>query len=64
MVEMVKCPYCGSDGKHKLLKVWRYKWWYSHLYECTNCGGRFRYHVDPSGQRKSFIIRLTRRKAM
>lgn len=62
---MVKCPYCGFDGEHRLLKVWRYSWWDSHFYQCPQCKGKFRYHIDPSGQRKSFILRVgMRRKLM
>lgn len=56
---MVKCPYCGFEGEHRLLKVWKYRWWDSYFYECTRCGGRFRYHIDPRNQKKSFIIKLT-----
>ena len=55
---MVNCPYCGFEGEFGLLKIWRYRWWDSYLYECPRCGGRFRYHVDPAGKRKSFVMRL------
>ena len=55
---MVNCPYCGFEGEFRHLKIWRYRWWDSYLYECPRCGGRFRYHVDPVGKRKSFVMRL------
>ena len=57
---VVRCPYCdfeGELGEFRLLKTWRYRWWDSLLYECPMCDGRFRYHVDPTGRRKSFVMR-------
>jgi len=58
--KVVKCPYCGYEGDFKLLKTWRYRWWDVYFYECPKCSGRFRYQVDPSGKRKSYIIRVGR----
>lgn len=55
---MVKCPYCGLDEEHKLLKTWKYKWWNVYFYECFSCHKRFRYQVDPEGRRRSFTIRV------
>jgi len=58
---MVKCPYCGYEGNFKSKKKWRYRWWDVYLYECPKCGRGFRYQTDPSGQRKSFVMRLGRK---
>ncbi|MEM4827613.1 MAG: hypothetical protein QXK07_06190 [Desulfurococcaceae archaeon] len=58
MSSVVKCPYCGFDGEHSLLKTWRYSWWNVYLYECSQCKRKFRYQVDPEGKRKSFTIRI------
>jgi len=58
---MVKCPFCGYEGEHRLLKTWKLRWWDVYLYQCPKCGGKFRYQVDPTGKRRSFIMRLGRR---
>ena len=59
---MVRCPYCGYDGKHTLLKTWRYRWWLVYFYECPNCGKKFRYQVDVEGKRRSYVMRVSRLK--
>jgi hypothetical protein len=56
--DVVKGPYCSFEGEFKLLKTWRYRWWNVHLYECSKCGGRFRYQVDPTGKYKNYIMRV------
>lgn len=62
---MVKCPYCGFGGEHKLLKTWKYRWWDVYFYECPMCRGRFRLQVDPTGRRKSYVLRIgARRKSL
>lgn len=58
---MIKCPYCGFSGEHKLLKTWRYSWWNVYLYECSQCHSKFRYNVDPTGKKKNFIMRIGRK---
>jgi DNA-directed RNA polymerase subunit RPC12/RpoP len=63
MGEVVKCPYCGFGEKFKMLRMWKYKWWNVYFYECTNCNGRFRYQVDPSGKYNSYIIRVGVRRS-
>jgi len=55
---MVKCPYCGYEGDHVLLKIWRYRLWVVYYYRCPKCGGKFRYQVDPEGKRKSYVMRV------
>ena len=55
---MVKCPYCDFEGEFKLLETWKYKWWNVYFYECSKCGRRFRYQIDPEGRRKSYVIRV------
>ena len=55
---MVRCPYCGYEGEHRLLKTWRYRAWDVHYYECPRCGGRFRWQVDPTGRCRSYILRV------
>lgn len=64
MVEVIKCPHCGFDGEHKLLKVWKFRWWGSYLYECPQCKGRFTCYMDPSGRRKNFIIRVGKKREL
>ncbi|MDH5815659.1 MAG: hypothetical protein QE164_02560 [Candidatus Nezhaarchaeota archaeon] len=59
---VVKCPYCGFDGGHKLLKTWKYNMWDVYFYECSQCKKRFRYQVDPEGKRKSYVLRLGLRR--
>ena len=61
---MVKCPYCGYEGEHVLLKTWRYSWWGVYLYQCPKCGGKFRYQVDPEDKRKNYIIRIGVRRGL
>lgn len=53
---MVKCLHCGYEGKFKLIRTWRYRWWDAYLYQCPNCGGRFRNYLNPTGKYKNFII--------
>ena len=55
---MVRCPYCDFEGEFKLLKTWKYVAWDVYFYECPKCGKRFRYQIDPSGRRKSFVMKL------
>lgn len=59
---VVRCPYCGFEGKYKLLKTWRYSWWNVYFYECPNCRRKFRYQVDPEGKKKSFTIKIGMRR--
>ena len=54
---MVRCPYCGFGGEHRLLKTWRYRAWDVHYYECPRCGGRFRWQVDPTGRCRSYVMK-------
>jgi hypothetical protein len=61
---LVKCPYCGYEGEFKLLKTWRYRWWEAYFYECPKSHGRFGFHVDPIGKRKSFIIKFVPRTGL
>jgi uncharacterized Zn finger protein len=58
VVGVVRCPYCGYEGEHRLLKTWRYRVWEVHYYECPRCGGRFRWQVDPTGRYRSYVIRV------
>jgi DNA-directed RNA polymerase subunit RPC12/RpoP len=55
---MVKCPYCGFEGDLNPLKTWKYVLWDVYFYECPSCKGRFRYQVDPTGRRGSYVIRV------
>jgi len=59
---MVKCPFCKLESEHKLLKMWRYRFWNVHLYECSQCHRKFRYQVDPTGKHKSFTMGLIKRE--
>jgi len=59
---MVKCPYCGYEGEFSLLKSWKYSWWNVYFYQCPKCGGKFRYQEDPKGIRKSFVMKIGKRK--
>lgn len=61
VIVVVKCPYCGFEGNHRLLKTWKYRLWDVLLYECLACGGKFRYQVDPEGKRRSYVIKVGRR---
>lgn len=56
-----KCPHCNYKGGSKLLKTWKYSLWNVYYYECPKCGGRFRYYVDPKGERKSYIIPVVKK---
>jgi DNA-directed RNA polymerase subunit RPC12/RpoP len=58
---VAKCPHCGFEGELKLLKTWRFRWWNVYYYQCPKCSGRFRWHVDPEGKRKSFVVRVSPR---
>jgi DNA-directed RNA polymerase subunit RPC12/RpoP len=55
---VVKCPYCGFDGESRLLKTWKYAGWDVYFYQCSNCGKKFRWQVDPTGVKKSYAIRV------
>jgi hypothetical protein len=58
---LTKCPYCNYEGEFRLLKTWRYRWWEVNYYECPKCHGRFGFYVDPTGKRKSLIIKFAPR---
>jgi len=58
---VVKCPYCGYEGDHKLIKTWKYRFWDVYFYQCPKCDGKFRYQVDSGGRKKSFVMRVGRR---
>jgi len=58
---VVRCPYCDFEGEFKLIKTWRYRWWDVYFYECSRCSGKFRYQADPSGKRKSYVMRVGRK---
>lgn len=55
---MIRCPYCGLESEHKLIKIWKYRWWDVYYYKCLKCGGKFRHQVDPEGRKKSYIIKV------
>jgi len=55
---VVKCPYCGFDGESKLLKTWKYAGWDVYFYQCSKCGKKFRWQVDPTGMKKSYVMKL------
>jgi len=55
---VVKCPYCGYEGRFELLKTWRYSRWDVHYYECPRCAGRFGFYLEPSGRCRSFIVKF------
>jgi len=59
---MIKCPYCGFENEFKLIKTWKYSWWDVYFYECSRCGNKFRYQVDPEGKKKSFMIKIGARR--
>ena len=41
------------------MKRWRYSFWGTlTLYECPKCNKKFRYHLDSTDKRKSFVVRL------
>jgi predicted type IV restriction endonuclease len=56
-----KCPHCGYKGDFKLLQTWRYSWWNVYYYECPKCSGKFRFYIDPKGEKKSYVIPVIRR---
>jgi DNA-directed RNA polymerase subunit M/transcription elongation factor TFIIS len=56
-----KCPHCGYKGDFKLLQTWRYSLWNVYYYECPKCSGKFRFYVDPKGEKKSYVIPIIRR---
>jgi hypothetical protein len=35
-----------------------YRWWQVNYYECPKCHGRFGFYTDPTGKRKSFVIKF------
>jgi len=53
---MVKCPYCGYEGEHKLLKMWRYRWGNVYLYQCPSCSRKFKYQVDSESKSERYIM--------
>jgi DNA-directed RNA polymerase subunit RPC12/RpoP len=59
---MLKCPYCGFENEFKLIKTWKYSWWDVYFYECSRCGNKFRYQVDPEGKKESFMIKIGARR--
>ena len=40
------------------MKTWKYVGWDVYFYECSKCGKRFRWQVDPSGMKKSYAMRV------
>ena len=56
-----KCPHYGYRGDFKLLQTWRYSLWNVYYYECPKCGGKFRFYVDPRGEKKSYVIPVIKR---
>jgi len=50
---MARCPFCGYEGEFVLVKTWCYMWWNVYFYKCC---GKFRYQVDHTDQRKSYVI--------
>jgi len=59
--KLQKCPHCGYKGDFKLLQTWRYSLWNVYYYECPKCSGKFRFYVDPKGEKKSYVIPVIRR---
>lgn len=55
---MAKCPWCGYEGEHVLIGTWKYSFWNVFYYRCSQCGSSFRYQVDPSGKRRSYVMRV------
>ena len=57
---MVKCPYCGYEGKFKLLKTWKFRFYEVKHLECPKCHGVFNhYHgVGRTGRKSEFVIRV------
>ena len=57
---MVKCPYCGFEGEHRLLKTWKFGFYDVKMLECPRCRGVFNhyYGVSPRGKVSKFTIRV------
>jgi len=55
---VVRCPYCGFEGEHRLLKTWKYVAWDVYYYECPRCSSRFGFYADPEGKRRSFTVKF------
>jgi len=61
IIDNVKCPYCGFEGRFKALKTWKFRFYDVEMLECPNCKGIFNryYGVSPSSGKKSeFVIRV------
>ena len=62
---MVKCPYCGHEGRFKRLKGWRFRFYRVEMLLCPKCGRHFNYYKGTSprtGKVTEFVVRLVRRK--
>jgi len=57
---VIKCPYCGYEGEHKLLKTWRFRFYTVKRLECPKCHGIFNHYsgVSPNGKTSEFVIRV------
>lgn len=57
---MVSCPYCGFEGRLRLIKTWRYRFYDVRMISCPNCRGVFNYYsgVSPTGKKSEFVVGL------
>jgi len=57
---VVRCPYCGYEGEHRLLKTWRFGFYDVRMLECPRCGGKFNHYVGVTskGRHSEFVIRI------
>ena len=66
VVNVVKCPYCGYEGKFKEIRSsWKFRFYTVKMLECPVCHGKFNYYrgVSPrSGKVTEFVIRVKPRK--
>jgi hypothetical protein len=57
---MVKCPYCGYEGKFILIKNWRFRFYDVIMINCPKCNGVFNHYagVSAKGKTSEFVIKV------
>jgi uncharacterized Zn finger protein len=57
---MIKCPYCGYEGKFILIKNWRFRFYEVIMINCPKCNGVFNHYmgVNAKGKASEFMIKV------
>ena len=63
IISNIKCPHCGFEGRFKVLKTWRFRFYDVKMLLCPKCMGMFNhyYGISSRGKVSEFVIKVSPR---